>query len=247
MKTKNREIFFFIEQYDGNHDREEYHQWKNTRNYMNKFSISEEDSFDIIGIYTINNPSTRDYPNRNDDQYLKRIQNETLTERKKVFEHLAKASGIVHVFISGMLLYTEHEQKRKGTFRNQSYVCLHYIIPKCLSSVIFLKIKTLRISVMEMRIGRRTKPSKGNKIHSNDVNQLYKNEHKMSLNDQLDIFYENCLKDSVRNEVVYIYHAPLLTTNDFFIFQDKYDERQYGLLSFSLFLRTLMKFLRFLL
>ena len=176
-------------------------------------------------------------PDRKDDQFLSRMQEKTMNERKKVFEHLAKASGIVHVFISGMLLYTEHEQKTKAFNQviTKSYVCLEYIIPKCLSSVVFQKVKTLRISVMEMRIGRQTKPSKGDKIHSQDNDQFHKNENdsKMSFGNQLDIFYENCLQDSVENEVVYFFHAPLLTADDFLIFQTQYVELQYGSLSSS--------------
>ena len=235
MKGKNREIFFFIEQYDEKHDKEDFHQWKNTLNYMNKFSISEEDSFDIIGVFTTTNSSIKDFPDNKDDQFLSRMQEETLNERKKVFENLAEASGIVHVFISGMLLYTEHENKIKALNQviTQSYVCLEYIIPKCLSSVVFQKIKTLRLSVMEMRIGRETKPSKGDKIHSKDIDQFYRNENnsKMSFGNQLDIFYDNCLEDSVENEVVYFFHAPWLTTDDFCIFQTKYAVLQYEKLS----------------
>ena len=129
-----------------------------------------------------------------------------------------------------MLLYTEHEEKIVSQLRNysQSFVCLEYIIPKCLSSVVFQKIEVLRISIMEMRTGLNTKPSLGYKIHAADVDQFYKNDEdsKMSLNNQLDIFYENCLLSTVENEVVYIFHAPLLTTDDFFIFQNKFVQTQ---------------------
>ena len=231
MKSRYREIFFFVEQFDGGYARDKFRQWKNTRNYMNKFCITEDDSFDIAGIFTMKNPSARDCADSNDDHCLRRMQEQSLTERKKVFENLAKASGIVHIFISGMLLYTEHEQKIIGSHNqkyNQSYVCLEYILPKCLSSVVFQNIKILRISVMELRIARETKPSMGFKIGIEDVEKFYKNEDntKMSLNNQLDLFYKKCLQDSVENEVVYVFHAPLLTPDDFSIFQRRFVEVQ---------------------
>ena len=111
MKTESHEIFFFVEEYERYYDRENYHQWKNTRNYMNKFCVSEDDSFDIIGIYTMRNPSPRDYPDLNDDQFLSQLQEQTLPERKKVFEHLAKASGFVHILYPGCCS-TQNMKKR---------------------------------------------------------------------------------------------------------------------------------------
>ena len=77
MKNQSREIFFLVEN--------EYHPfyspngpWKNTLNYMNKFTISESDGFEIAGVYTLKNQ---------------------LSEAP-TFNCLSRAKGIVHVFIS---------------------------------------------------------------------------------------------------------------------------------------------------
>ena len=59
MMNQHREIFFFTEKYTGtdSHHHEIIQSWKNTLNYINRFSISEEDAFDIAGIYTMTNSS----------------------------------------------------------------------------------------------------------------------------------------------------------------------------------------------
>lgn len=179
MKNQSRENFFLVEN--------EYHPfyspngpWKNTLNYMNKFSISETDGFDIAGVFTFKNQ---------------------LSE-VPTFNCLSRAKGIVHVFIS--------EKRRK------SYLCLDYI-SKCLSSIIIQKVKTLRVSVMEMvyngygnGFGYMDSDSR---IDLYKVEELYRNqrdEYRISLNNQLDSFYDQCLNAKIQIGVVYYFYAQLL-------------------------------------
>ena len=220
MKDQRREIFFFTENYTGTQKlyREENQSHKNTLNYINRFTISEEDAFDIAGIYHIDNflhvmkaNQIRKFPS--DDlktNYDRRVQ---------IFQHLNSASGNVHIFISGMLMYKRIQQSKQD-----SMVSLIEVIEDCLNFLSSSMFSKLRISFMEMRVGRSTRPSRGRKLSLHDVEEFYKisNEQIMSFNNQLDLYYEECLSEQVRNTVVRFFHAQQLEFDNFQIFQSNF-------------------------
>ena len=231
MKSKNREIYFFIEEYNEIKPAifsEKFHQWKNTLTYMNKFTISENDAFEIAGIEKILNPTTFWLPVTTEDDHHLSNQKIVVGRRRKAFECLRNASGVVHLFMSGMFVYTNSDTTKGRKMFDECYVNLENIIKECLSAIDFVNMDKLRISIMELQAGRQTTPSSGLKLHVSEVDQYYlrRVNRRVSLNDQLDIFYENCLRDSVKNEIVYIFHTPLLTPDEFAIFQTNFVGRQ---------------------
>ena len=107
MVGQHRELYFFTEKYTGkDSDHHEIVQpWKNTLNYINRFSISEEDAFEIAGIFTLTNSNLHTKRSRKaESHFLDKKLAETYYRRATILNHLCKASGIVHVFISGMKL-----------------------------------------------------------------------------------------------------------------------------------------------
>ena len=223
MKDQHREMFFFTEKYNGkDSDHHEIVQpWKNTLNYINKFSISEEDGFDIGGVFTMTNSNVSTKSSSKNPGHLNKIMEETYKERTKILNNLSKAAGCLHVFISGMKLYRNPRKSNRD-----SYVELNQIIRDCLFKVDKNKVASLRVTVMEFRVKRRIRPSIGVKISSMDVGDLYKKQHQslMSFNNDLDLFYEQCLHKKVPNEVVQFFHAQQLTAEEFQSFQCRCEE-----------------------
>ena len=92
MVNKNRQCFFFTENRTRKTTTNETSlPWKNTRMYMNKMTISEDDQFELCGFFDICNPSMK-RSNKNHEN----IQNQ--------INKLSAASGTVHLFISGINL-----------------------------------------------------------------------------------------------------------------------------------------------
>ena len=191
MKNQNREIFFLVEKYC---DRRKYHPqplrhtnrgpWKSTLNYMNKFTISETDGFEIAGVFTIENE---------------------LSEVLKL-NCLSRAKGIVHVFITKTL--------RKSNVWPDD-------ISKFLSSIIIQNVKTLRVSFMEMFGSDDLTFWESfeydclqSRIDLYEVEELYlKQEDKynrISLNNQLDSFYDQCINGEVQIGIVNYFYVQLL-------------------------------------
>ena len=125
MKDKHREIFFFTEKYTGGDltHQEIIQPWKNTLNYINRFSISEEDGFDIAGVFTMQNSEMSTQSSSKNPSHLNNIMEQTYTQRTEILNHLSKAAGFVHVFISGMKLYKNRQKAGRD-----SYVYLNQII-----------------------------------------------------------------------------------------------------------------------
>ena len=227
MKNQHREMFFFTEKYTGKdfHHHEIVQPWKNTLNYINRFSISEEDAFDIAGVYTMNNSShlTKSQKKRSkkSKSILDNMLKKTYPSRAEILSHLSGASGIVHVFISGMKLYRDYPGKIR-----ESYVELNQIIRDCISIVDSENVESLRVSVMELRVSGKIRPSLGIKINSMDVRDLYRKQHKslVSFNNDLDTFYSQCLENSIENEPIQFFHAQQLTLDEFQSFQNSFEK-----------------------
>ena len=222
MKDQHREIFFFTEKYTGNdyNHQEIIQPWKNTLNYINRFSISEEDGFDIAGVFTMKNSEGSTKSRQTNPKYLNEILKKNYEPRAEILKNLWKASGIVHVFISGMKLYKDHPNRK-----NESMVELNQIIRDCFKNVNRKYVKSLQVSLMEFRASGKIRPSMGVRINSMDVNDLYKrqNDSLMSFGNDLDRFYGQCLHEKIQNEVVQFFHAQQLTTDEFESYQYKFE------------------------
>ena len=91
MVNKNRQCYFFTENRTGKLPAPEISlPWKNTRNYMNKMTVSEEDQYEICGFYSI--PSTLG----------KSVIPRPL--QQQITNELTAASGEVDLFLSGINL-----------------------------------------------------------------------------------------------------------------------------------------------
>ena len=79
---------------------------------------------------------------------------------------------------------------------------------------------------MELRVSKNTRPSTGKKISSDEVKHFYnqQDDQIMSFNNQLDLFYENCLENSLENSVVRFFHTQMLEPNDFDLFQSNFTQ-----------------------
>ena len=82
---------------------------------------------------------------------------------------------------------------------------------------------------MDMYTRKQTHPSESNRIDREEVTRLYKQKEifKISLNDQLDSFYEKCRTNQFPgHEVAFFFHAELLTSNEFKQYHKRYCEIQ---------------------
>ena len=64
-----------------------------------------------------------------------------------------------------------------------------------------------------MYIRKQTNPKHSNRIDKEEVKRLYQQRetHKISLNDQLDIFYKKCKSNQfLKHEVTYFFHTEYL-------------------------------------
>ena len=94
MSIQNRQYFFFTENHFKNGvPNENNSPWKNTRNYMNKMTIAENDHFEVCGIF----PIYTGHMNRECKEEKKNIPRQIITK-------MSAMSGTVDVFVSGMKL-----------------------------------------------------------------------------------------------------------------------------------------------
>ena len=105
MDSHNRQCFFLTENrlsYGAN--AENTPPWKNTRNYMNKMTISEHDQFEISGFYAI--------PVETWDKERNEVKEESKNVSAEVISQLSMLSGVVDVLVSGISLC--YMRKREG-------------------------------------------------------------------------------------------------------------------------------------
>ena len=79
-------------------------------------------------------------------------------------------------------------------------------------------IENLRISFMDMNIRRQPNCRVSNRIDTQEVKNLYKEQktYKISLNDQLEAFYEKCRDNELSgHEISYYFHTELLSPEEF--------------------------------
>ena len=96
MVNKNRQCFFFTENRIGKARVTTADlPWKNTRIYMNKMTVSEEDQFEICGFFSVNSSNLGNWKLQ-DFNYA--------SKRQQIINILSAASGNVHLFTSGINL-----------------------------------------------------------------------------------------------------------------------------------------------
>ena len=107
MVSYNRQCFFLTENrpsYGGN--AENTLPWRNTRNYMNRMTVSEHDQFEISGFFAI--PVGRWNSER------EHVKEELKNISAQVISKLSASSGIVDVLVSGISLCYLRKQEGKG-------------------------------------------------------------------------------------------------------------------------------------
>ena len=114
MASHNRQCFFLTENRPSyGADAETTLPWKNTRNYMNRMTVSEHDQFEITGFFAI--PVAR-WDNEREEK-----KEESKNISAQVIRQLSTLSGIVHVLVSGISLC--YKQKNEGMVSDLHRVC----------------------------------------------------------------------------------------------------------------------------
>ena len=229
MSEKSNEIFCFIENYIGGSSQvnENHHPNKLMLNNINKFSISEDDAFDISGIVHLESLSgkTRGLKIRKKRQKSKKrkdrqlLQIENHSQRKEALKCLSTATGNVHVFIFGMNLYVESNEK------DESYIDLKMMMNEILSVIRKTNAEFLQVSFSELRVSSGTSPSMGMRIDQFQVRELYRQKTAtLSFNNQLDEFYEKSQSRNIRCDVCYFFLAELLRQKELETYKRRFNE-----------------------
>ena len=196
-----KELLFFIENYTGRNDyiKDMTKPCKHARTYMNRFTICEDDQYEISEIHVMNSNWGIKAGKRP-------------TKIQKIIKSMAALSAAnIDIFLFGWYEFRGH---LGGTTRR---IDIKDTLTKCLRNV-NSKIETLRISFMDMNIRRQPSGRASNRIDTQEVKNLYKeqNTYKISLNDQLEAFYEKCRDGQLSgHEIAYYFHAELLPPDEF--------------------------------
>jgi len=119
MPSENRQIFFLIENSVKNEkDNSDDLSGKMARNLMNRFSISEENQFEISGCHAYDNncAAFRNKYDKTDGTKGKKISakeqrrryREVNKKRKKIFKNLSNSMGKLDIMICGMTLFRDY-------------------------------------------------------------------------------------------------------------------------------------------
>ena len=196
-----KELLFFIENYTGRNEyiKDMTKPCKHARTYMNRFTICEDDQFEISKIHVLNS-----------NWGMKAGKRPTKIQR--IIKSMKTLSATnIDIFLFGWYEFRGH---LGGTTRR---IDIKDTLTKCLRNV-SSKIETLRISFMDMNIRRQPSCRASNRIDTEEVKSLYKEQkaYKISLNDQLDAFYEKCRDGELSgHEIAYYFHTELLSPEEF--------------------------------
>ena len=196
-----KELLFFIENYTGRNDyiKDMTKPCKHARTYMNRFIICEDDQFEISKIDVLNSNWGMKAGKRP-------------TKIQKIIKSMKALSATnVDIFLFGWYEFRGH---LGGTTRR---IDIKDTLTKCLRNV-NSKIEKLRISFMDMNIRRQPSGRASNRIDTQEVKNFYKEQkaYKISLNDQLEAFYEKCRDGSLSDhQIAYYFHTELLSPEEF--------------------------------
>ena len=168
---KRREILFLQHAYK-QYNRSDNHMQRPTKifvNYMNKFSISEDDAFDIAGVHNLFSLSEGSF-------------NWIETKRK------LSASEQVYIFVSGLQIF--------DTSRESYLIILKKLVDDVISNLEASKIENVQLSFIEL-IYFGEYPIPRTRIDKRWAEDLYRrqNAEMMSFNNQVEILYEDCLQN----------------------------------------------------
>lgn len=199
--NSQKELLFFIENYTGRNEyiKDMTKPCKHARTYMNRFTICEDDQFEISKIHVLNS-----------NWGMKAGKRPTKIQR--IIKSMKTLSATnIDIFLFGWYEFRGH---LGGTTRR---IDIKDTLTKCLRQV-NSEIETLRISFMDMNIRRQPSCRASNRIDTEEVKNLYKEQkaYKISLNDQLETFYEKCRDGGLTgHEISYYFHTELLPPEEF--------------------------------
>ena len=118
MVSYNRQCFFLTENRPSfGADAETTLPWKNTRNYMNRMTVSEHDQFEISGFFAI--------PVGTSDREREGVKEESKNISAQVIKQLSTLSGIVHVLVSGISLCYRQKNEGRVSYLHRVYTIVY--------------------------------------------------------------------------------------------------------------------------
>ena len=204
IAQKRKEIFFFTQSDTGKSAtaRENHRAHENTINYMNRFTISEDDGFDISGVHHLVSPLG--FP-----------------IYTKEFSKLSTTSEHVYIFIS--VCFNISTSSATKYWNDQRHLFLKGITQNLLTNI-SKDVESLHISMMEfqfasVKLGQKGPSRRKNTIkHTLDrleVESLYSRQTltKMSFYNQLDQFYEHCRLNGYHHESISCFCAKMMDSD----------------------------------
>ena len=97
---------------------------------------------------------------------------------------------------------------------NQIPLNIDFFIKRSLELISYENVEMLRISFFEFHPSYNIMVSAGNQISREEVDRLYEGKRPpltTSLQNQMDLFYENCLMNNAKTEIMHFFQAKLLT------------------------------------
>ena len=178
------------------------HQTKSAMTYMNKFSICENDQFDIL-----------------------KIEYHGLTERDV---EICIESSIAEVGVD--LSFSHLEIFYFGVFdtsdNNKGVIAFEKLVWKILEKIKMNKKVKIRLSIVDFSPLKQTVQGYGKRIDKKEVKLHYKSRKQIitPFNNQLDIFYEKSQENFIGDEVVHYFHTELLDCEELKLYQTNYSK-----------------------
>lgn len=185
------------------------HQTKSamTYMYMNKFSICENDQFDILKI-AYHGVSKHEVE---------------LSIDSSIIEVGADALSfsLLEIFYFGVFNTNEGNKGNEGT---KEIIAIEKLLWKILKNIKMDEKTKIRLSFVDFSPLKRTNPGYGKRIDKKEVTSHYSGRKQIitSLNTQLDVFYEKSKEDLIDDEVVHYFHTELLDRDQLKLYQTNY-------------------------
>ena len=147
------------------------------------------------------------------------FQNSWLWYRRKQIQEklniIKNCSSIVNIWYFGFYEYKEVTEKKLTIPRSLD---INYIILNTIENLKASNFKLARLSIMDIAYGKiwdhEISPKTGILVSEETIKDYYKQEKrlKISLNDQLDNFYESCNNNTITDEFSYYFHTKRLNS-----------------------------------
>ena len=109
--------------------------------------------------------------------------------------------------------------------KNQIPLNIDFFIKRSLELIPYENVEMLRISFFEFHPSYNIMVSAGNQISREEVKRLYEGKRPpqtTSLQNQLDLFYENCFMNNAKTEIMHFFQAKLLTLDQHLSFTERF-------------------------